>query len=210
MMENSVYDLILAEARKNANERMINAMRLSVVINISNVAEYFFSHEQDVWDMSNDFPNIAPPFPDFWMEFTQPQRIAAGSKIINNPMAGFKTGVFFNANEIKGTTQGVNDFSGWGVMATVFDVAKETYLPFLFRDYLFLANESGRHIYMPSGPAFAMRTAPAWRKVSDATAMVANDLYPCLLALSFLHCKNVVVEDRQPRARRTSPPGTRT
>jgi hypothetical protein len=39
----------------------------STVIHGDNVAEYFFSHDKDLWNF-DDFPNIAPPFKDLFIE----------------------------------------------------------------------------------------------------------------------------------------------
>ena len=38
------------------------------VLLIDNVAEYFYSCEQEYWNLRDDFPNLAPPFETFWCE----------------------------------------------------------------------------------------------------------------------------------------------
>lgn len=46
------------------------------VVAIDNVAEFFLAeHPQEVWDLEADFPNLAPPFSPFWMEYRPPSRI---------------------------------------------------------------------------------------------------------------------------------------
>lgn len=42
---------------------------------IDNVAEYYFTCEQEYWDLSLHFPNLAPPFPMAWYEHKLPKRI---------------------------------------------------------------------------------------------------------------------------------------
>jgi hypothetical protein len=41
-----------------------------------NVAHYWYADAKDdaaIWDLRKDFPNLAPPFPDFWIEFVAPK-----------------------------------------------------------------------------------------------------------------------------------------
>jgi hypothetical protein len=36
------------------------------VLLIDNVSAYYFTSDQEYWDLRNDFPNLAPPYPQFW------------------------------------------------------------------------------------------------------------------------------------------------
>lgn len=48
-----------------------------VVINASNVGRYYWEEsDQEDWDMK-DFPNVAPPFPRFWLDFNAPDRVVS-------------------------------------------------------------------------------------------------------------------------------------
>jgi hypothetical protein len=41
-----------------------------------NVAEYLYAGtDQEEWDLGKDFPNLAPPFPLFWIEHRRPSKI---------------------------------------------------------------------------------------------------------------------------------------
>ena len=40
---------------------------------IDNVAQYLHMNPQEEWDIARDFPNLAPPFSSFWMEYQQPK-----------------------------------------------------------------------------------------------------------------------------------------
>jgi hypothetical protein len=46
-----------------------------VAVKANNVADYFFvTNDQDYWDLS-EFPNIAPPWPNIWIEYNLPKYI---------------------------------------------------------------------------------------------------------------------------------------
>jgi len=41
---------------------------------VDNVCQYFFEEsDQDTWDILKDFPNLAPPFPSFFLEMRRPR-----------------------------------------------------------------------------------------------------------------------------------------
>lgn len=42
-------------------------------LRLDNVAEFYASHDQQVWDVGEDIPNWAPPFPAFFVEWNEPQ-----------------------------------------------------------------------------------------------------------------------------------------
>lgn len=57
------------------------------VIEISNVSDYLWEGTtQEVWDLEADFPNVAPPFPSFWMEYHTPSKIVStkGTQDVRN------------------------------------------------------------------------------------------------------------------------------
>lgn len=54
---------------------LVNDKQPDHIIRIDNVAKYYLDdlehHIGEKWDMQKDFPNLAPPFSDFWMEYKQ-------------------------------------------------------------------------------------------------------------------------------------------
>jgi len=51
----------------------------TVAFDVSNVTEFFYAgSDQEVWEIERDFPNLAPPFDHFWMESVAPSRIVSG------------------------------------------------------------------------------------------------------------------------------------
>jgi hypothetical protein len=47
---------------------------------IGDVASYFYESDQERWDVEQDFPNVTPPLPEFWMEHRMPARIRSIEK----------------------------------------------------------------------------------------------------------------------------------
>jgi hypothetical protein len=45
------------------------------VLLIDNVAEYYYAADQEYWDLREDFPNLAPPYPVLWCEHKMVKRI---------------------------------------------------------------------------------------------------------------------------------------
>lgn len=68
-----LYDcLIISPLEKE----WIDKLKTAIVIDANNVCEYYFSGtEQEEWDMLKDFPNLAPPFKNFFIEMKSPKFI---------------------------------------------------------------------------------------------------------------------------------------
>jgi hypothetical protein len=41
------------------------------IVRATNVADYYYENSKDYWDL-NDFPNVAPPWPNIWIEYNMP------------------------------------------------------------------------------------------------------------------------------------------
>jgi hypothetical protein len=63
------------------------------------VAEYLYAQtDQEVWDIETDFPCLAPPWPNFWMEFVRPSRLFSEGKVLDSPLP-HRTGLWFQYYE---------------------------------------------------------------------------------------------------------------
>jgi hypothetical protein len=52
-------------------------LRQAQIIEASNVADFYHSRSgQSNWDSPHDFPNVAPPFPLFWIEMRCPTQLS--------------------------------------------------------------------------------------------------------------------------------------
>lgn len=79
-------------------------VRQAVVIDVSAVAEYYLqTSDQEEWTIGEDFPNIAPPWPVAWWEWTIPPLLNSEGKITRNPTAGWKFAALIISEEIEAT-----------------------------------------------------------------------------------------------------------
>jgi hypothetical protein len=71
-----------------ASEEFVSGLASATVLKIDNVAEYFFSgSNQEYWNLFDDFPSVAPPWPNVFIEFTLPrQSISKDVGVIDFPM----------------------------------------------------------------------------------------------------------------------------
>ena len=148
------------------------------VLCIQNVANYFFTDPKfDSWT-SRDFPNVAPPFPRFWLEYTVPTNVST------------KIGVL-----VTSTPSLIdNRVAKWDLQAELFDY-DATEAPFL-------TGPLGTvHIDVNAeGLIDQLQYENLVDLPSEQAKTVIQFLFPALLAVSFLHCKNVeVVQNRVPK-----------
>jgi hypothetical protein len=176
---------------------MIRSRDLPVLL-IDNVAEYYYTCEQEYWDLSVHFPNLAPPYPCFWAEHKLPRKIH--SKECGDTETGIVTSngrsgcLVTSLDPAKCNVPGVPENAKWILWCE------------LFADYgmdrsitaqgphgsMFIAVDAeGRivgnpwiHSLAPDSAAEIMRGFMTW-------------LNPTFLAVSFLHCKNVSMVDNK-------------
>src|ERR1700686_4011885 len=75
----------------------------AAIIEASNVCEFFYAgSDQEVWTVSKDFPNLAPPFPIFWIEMHRPSRIVSdlNGELDSTKALPFRSGFLFEASPI--------------------------------------------------------------------------------------------------------------
>lgn len=167
-----------------------------VGIDITNVADYFWQHEKNVWDLTEDFPNIAPPFEAFVMWYRNPTYLRIEGKWgrSDESLIGGQSGLLLEA---------VRHEAGWVVVARPCYASKRAALrwPELF--FTFLVDSDGKYKPMKE-------TQPGmWISYSDKLRHENSDwsvdqwgetqqiTFPYLLAISFMHCKNVVLRKNE-------------
>lgn len=182
------------------------------VFDATNVAQYVFSGAQEGWDLIDDIPNLAPPFPLMWIECRAPliSTSVDGKGLSwdrNNLPASW--GVYVQAEEIEAfctdrgiTADALKMEAKWVLFCILyaeFDKGKPAGP--LFSWYLPITSE-GKIVMRPSA-AVGNEMRPYFKTSTldpDATADQIHEeerywLLPficCMLAISFLHCKNVV------------------
>lgn len=160
-----------------------------ITFNIDNIVEYYNEHGQTEWDDA-DFPNVAPPFLNFMFKFIMPKyiKVQATDRMIH-PFAGSQWMTVWNATET--TVKGIQ---GWFLKAVVSSDIDLDFAIQLFCDkYGVLQpvlNLRGKQVSsMLSFDEYKKDMSVFERQgYIDACTTI---MQPQLLALSFLHCKNV-------------------
>lgn len=187
-------------------ERAVTVITSLPVFDITNVADYFFKTADDFHDPRN-YPNIIPPFSEYWMEFTYPDVIVNGDGSMRSVKAQkiLKIGIYARAEQTDdGWTTSLFPFLTWigprynlGPLCEIRFTADQDGVP----------NQDAIIITMDDGD-------------DDDLAAMHNTKHsfvgPVCLALSFMHCKNVVVteqdgvytnrQERREAQRRNDPP----
>lgn len=168
------------------------------VILIDNVADYMYTaSDQEHWDLVRDFPNLAPPFPAFWTEHRMPSVIHSkecGDTDTRHLVPHGRVGALIRGLDPK-------DVKGEDIPAN----AKWILWCELFIDYgvrdraiegphgsTFLCiDEKGVLIGHPTMQSYA---DPGFEEVMRSLMTWFNATF---LAMSFLHCKNVVIQENE-------------
>lgn len=175
-----------AETYKFVRSEVVPALRQLPVFDITNVAEYFYL-SGDEYDDAKAFPNIIPPFPSCWMEFDYPTHRMSPRGTIERTTdkAPKKMGTIVDADRTD---------DGWSITLTFIWGYDETIQVM----QSWTISETADH----DGNATQSETiSSSDPNITDEQVTeicsVARGLYgPVFLALSFLHCKNVIVTDQ--------------
>ena len=168
------------------SQKLISEMGKAEVIHIQNVADYVFSGVDDKgrWEIAKDFPNLAPPFPAFWMEYVDTR---GGDKSrVGFLFLSFEGGALFK--------------SKWQ-MAVSWILITEGML-FQPITWIICVNDDGSVKLHPDGTPdmvvnIDQRLRPDQPGLDDLNL---GDMFIApLLAVSLMHCKNVSVISREPK-----------
>jgi hypothetical protein len=174
--------------------RGLNTWQLPVIV-ADNVAAYYFQGTlQEQWNIVKDFPNLAPPFECFWIEHKMPHRITSETGDTDLSQFNIRVGfLIIGAEREMVEGEDLPDNMHWLLCIE------------LFIDY-------GQRGHRPHGPHGIIRLAidsegklidtPSMQHYGGADAFTTEVLekfigwiHPALLTISFLHCKNVTVEE---------------
>lgn len=195
-----LYDMVCQKARRDRiPDDEMSAFYNAPIFDINNVAHYFWSHKRDVFDLVEDFPNMAPPFKRFWMEYRMPKMINEDSAPA--PFPGKLCGVFVNAYPAHQSAS-----YHWSLMINMyFEVRRDQFWGGHFGAHLGI-NEDGSMGYGSDGKPEFQFMAPDipdgndmidWSDTRHVPALT-QFVKPAMLAVSFLHCKNVLIVDHNP------------
>jgi hypothetical protein len=177
------------------------------VLLIDNVAAYYYGSEQERWDLRDHFPNLAPPYPQWWAEFAMPRHIHSGecgdtdvTRLIVNGRVGVLT-IALTPEEI--TVGSFPPNTKWILWSELYidygHIIKPEYQNRLIEGVIVgphgnifvCVDEHGVIIDRPHIQTYIDTGSPDEEHIRDLITW----LHPMYLAVSFLHCHNVRVED---------------
>jgi len=196
-----LYDRMLSEANRTDSRRetqsLIADLKIATVIVADNVARYYFESEQDYWDLEKDFPNLAPPFERFFIEYRSPRQMRVEGKTID--MEPFRVGILFG---------GWQGDTGWELSGIYFHEIGKTIYPGLGtftmlvdRDGHIMKDSNNNAIKIFYDPQRLDRLFPEGYSNINIAGAIQMMINPALLAISFMHCKNVTLVQQKTSAR---------
>jgi hypothetical protein len=207
-MKTLLEELLYGSKEKfNIDKDILDLVDKSILFKVDNVSEYFFSFHLNSNDGLNKLiqtlPNVAPPFKKFFMEFKSPKIIPlldGSSQIdINN----FNTiGLLFNCKEPNEfnyeVSQKLDETIKWVYSINIFIKENANSIPYSpIIEIIIPVNSEG------TIPNYTYYTWPYRKGLSDDYLKIFDTVQKeyvgvCLLSLSFIHCKNVVVTNIDP------------
>lgn len=190
------------------------------VVDVTNVAEYGDGLGKTEWAIQ-DFPNVAPPWPDTWLEYVTPQTYVVGTKEHTNAGAGDRVGCHGQAWSLE--SGGWFQYLTWyweprgarvapplraGRISYVIDNSGQVVGGTSSPPPLGIMTDAERgkleaalripitggvasHIFGPADGGF---TGPIKRMMVDACRVI-------WMGMSLMHCKNVTMVDHTPPAK---------
>jgi len=160
------------------------------IINADNVAQYMLQiTECPKWeDWQKAFPNLAPPFPDFWIEYRLPAWVLVGGHRFVPPVAeeDSRVGVLFFA----GGGQSIEERWRYNILLVRAAVKQHFAARILRWDQGI--DGHGRLVDNTFSGNGKVRLFPDWSRMDEEESRTQlTYVLPTLLALSFFHCKNV-------------------
>lgn len=204
-----IVDGVLRRSSREMRQYLEPIVRGATYVRIQNVADFFWLHEQDVWDASEDFYCVAPPWPTTWMEWRMPTVARIGNDIRPPFDPAFNQLGLTNVAVVM--MQEANPLSKYGIESALRMIMMSAESGVL-GEQSWPVDPLGRIVHVPMGAGKVLkpgmltdvllkgrrdlRTGEMIRSVLELTHM-----FPALLALSFCHAKNIkAIPQETPRA----------
>lgn len=172
------------------------------LVEISNVAEFFYAGTDPVaW---SDFPNLAPPFERFWMEYRRPARIpsphggmvptSGGPRAVGVAVRGYEVGtVPADLGPLLARLAGLDE-ARWCLSLTTFVEVEKGWV---------LAAPSVSVVGVRADGSATGEVRAVVSRTEEApdhpgVRFLFGFVKPALLAISFMHCKNVRQAEEAP------------
>jgi hypothetical protein len=196
-------------------EKLQADVAAAAVVSADNVCAYYFDHPKCEWDFGEDFPCCRPPMDDILIEFRTPPKIRVEGGVEQSTAGMYDVGgCLFHVTEAETLRRmmPVPDRAAPGGLA-----AKEIPDAAWFVQCAMLGASGGFPLLCGASRYFAIDGAG--RILEGPHTIVQGDigalhcdpsdigsaydilLIPALLAVSFMHCKNVTLDAVEPDAR---------
>jgi len=171
-------------------------------LHIPNVAEYFYQSDQEYWDLKEDFPNLAPPWPQFWSEHPLPNHIYSKEKgltDLSDKWGGGRLGVLTTsldpAKEIVADKKPPEECKWllWFEVFIDYRVRKDVVADGPHGSIFLMLDKDGVIIERPWMQTYSPSGEPYDSVMRDLMTFVK----PTCLAMCFMHCRNVRVVDNK-------------
>jgi hypothetical protein len=176
-----------------------------VCIDASNVAEYFYEvSSQETWT-TKDFPNIAPPFNIFCIEYNLPKMVNCNGKLLEARWMSKKQAVIFEALPREETPEKYTKLlpvnSKWIVVCIICHEYNKDEGPIPLAKIVYGVTQEGLWALGENNKDVCL-FQPYENNYFGFTPEIQDEirglLNPCLLAISFMHCKNTTVSENKP------------
>jgi hypothetical protein len=167
---------------------LTSALDKAQVFSIDNVAEYFFMSPQLVWDVAHDYPNLAPPFENMYFEYKVPPKMRVKDDFFYKSSHDIRIGILCNYQVVENLPY------KWGCTMTIIIGIGENieYIAYSNIFSQFGIHENGTFAPVLSDK-IGGRYVSYYNKMTQKEVQANLLLFdPALLAISFMHCKNVV------------------
>jgi hypothetical protein len=169
----------------------------ATVIVADNVAEYFYSGtDQDYWSLETDFPNLAPPFELFFLEWREPSYFVArglGRQRIHSRRRNGALFVCVESDEV-GDAEAARGCRWVENIWLWTESERAVELLGLMR---IKVGPEGSPVRFSDEGYFVASPNPELRTQPPAELFLSL-AQPALLTVCFLHCKNVHIETHTP------------
>jgi len=172
----------LFNAIKQSSKEEFSLLSKAQIFNIDNVAEYYWQSPQENWHIEKDFPILTLPFDTCYFEYRMPE---GQNDVLQN------CGIL--------AQKGLRVSSGTSIDFLVYFTTQKAY--FYAGAVTLIIDDKGMSVPIPGHEPLSMAFYMPEEYVNENTREQMQDnlstaLHPCWLAISFLHCKNVTIEQR--------------
>lgn len=194
-----------------------NALDGCELIMANEIAELYYQSEQLYWDLAENFPNCAPVFPRFFIEYFVPTEgyFIEGGRTLPRPV---KFGLLFVVHDLReekqplALTPRISPSARWFYEVTIFAASGKPlntwFLNIGDNGSVIPISNKGWYSYSPNYK-LSESEIDALKKQGNEPDIFISHLHVGLLAISFMHCKNVSLvphlPHKSPSGRRHSP-----